>query len=51
MAARRKVGSKKGRRKPPLHIVSDFGSRNNSPIAKRVGNDKKLRSKGFYGAK
>lgn len=53
MAARkvgRKKSSKRGR-KPPLHIVSDFGSRSNSTIAKRIGNDRKLRSKGNYGAK
>jgi hypothetical protein len=51
MAARRKVSKKKHGRKPPLHIVSDFGTRGNSPLAKRIGNDKKLRSKGNYGAK
>lgn len=54
MAARRKVGkSKRGKkgRKPPLHIVSDFGTKGNTPIAKKVGLDKKLKSKGNYGAK
>lgn len=53
MAARkvsRKRGHKKGR-KPPLHIVSDFGTKGNTPIAKRVGLDRKLKSKGNYSAK
>ena len=54
MAAKR-VGRKRGRgkgsRKPPLHIVSDFGTRNNSPIAKRYGNSKLTRSKGNYAVK
>lgn len=51
MAARRKVGKKKGRRRPPLHIVSDFGSQQNTPLARKLGTDKKLKSKGNYGAK
>lgn len=54
MAKRRvgkRRGGKRGGRKPPLHIVSDFGSVNNSPIAKRIGNDKRTRSKGDYSAK
>jgi len=38
-------------RKPPLHVVSDFGTSGNTPIAKRVGLDKRLKSKGNYGAK
>lgn len=53
--AKRRVGKRKGgfkrSRKPPLHIVSDFGDVNNSPIAKRVGRDKRTRSKGDYSAK
>jgi hypothetical protein len=63
MAARRKVGKHKSRRrgrgkgsirrpgKPPLHVLSDFGTQGNSPLAKRVGNDRKMASKGDYGKK
>jgi hypothetical protein len=51
--AARKVSRKKGKRgrKPPLHVVSDFGTRGNSPLARKIGNDRKLNAKGNYGAK
>lgn len=54
--AARKVGRGKRKgfkrpRKPPLHILSDFGSIDNTPMAKVAGLDKRLKSKGDYGAK
>lgn len=46
--AKRRVGKRKGgfkrSRKPPLHVLSDFGTQTNSPIAKRIGNDKRTRA-------
>lgn len=56
LMARKRVGKKKGSgikrpRKPPLHVLSDFGTVGNSPIAKRTGNDRKIVSKGDYGRK
>lgn len=47
---KRKGGIKRPR-KPPLHVLSDFGTQGNSPLAKRVGNDRKMASKGDYGKK
>jgi hypothetical protein len=50
----RKVGKKSGKRprKPPLHVVSDFGSTKNSMLKKRVGRDKKLpKAKGGFHVK
>jgi hypothetical protein len=55
MAARkvsRKRSMRKGR-KPPLHIVSTFGTSGKSrgSLKHKVGTDRKLRSKGNFGAK
>ena len=45
-AMKRKIGRKS--RKPPLHIVSDFGSKQSgrSRLQSKAGRDHKLRSKG-----
>lgn len=52
MAAKR-VGRKRGGRKPPLHIVSDFGSKQTHTRSRlgKGGRGKMQRSKGNFGAK
>lgn len=52
--AHKKVGKKRGAkhsRKPPLHVVSDFGSSGPKSTLKRFGKAKGVKSKGNFGAK